>query len=128
MAPPYLPHENRKMVHKVVRRPWGRFTIVGSWPSKITVKILTIDPHSRLSLQKHRLRDEEWLCVSGRADVRVDKRTFHLKAGEKIFIPRMHLHRVGSDVGAEILEVAYGTFREEDIVRLEDDYGRVGAK
>jgi len=117
-----------ELAHKVVRRPWGRFTVIGSWPSKITVKILTIDPHSRLSLQKHRLRDEEWLCLSGRAKVQVGARTFQLKPGSKVFIPRMHLHRVGSEVGAEILEVAYGAFNEEDIVRLEDDYGRVGAK
>jgi len=53
-----------------------------------------------------------------------DDRTYRLKAGEKIFVPRTHLHRVGSVGGAEILEVAYGTFKDEDIVRLEDDYGR----
>jgi mannose-6-phosphate isomerase-like protein (cupin superfamily) len=128
MEPANLPHENLKAMQKVVRRPWGRFTVIGSWPSKITVKILTINPHSRLSLQKHKLRDEEWLCVRGVAEVQVDSRTFSLKAGEKAFIPRAHLHRVGSDVGAEILEVAYGTFKEDDIVRTEDDYGRAGAK
>jgi len=128
MEPQSLRHGNLKMVRKAVRRPWGGFTVVGSWPSKITVKILTIAPHARLSLQKHSLRDEEWLCVSGRATVQVDARTFDLKAGEKVFIPRTHLHRVGSEVGAEILEVAYGTFKEEDVVRLEDDYGRAGTK
>jgi len=128
MEPPTRQHKNLKAMQKIVHRPWGRFTVIGSWPSKITVKILTIDPHSRLSLQKHRLRDEEWLCVGGVAEVQVDERTFRLKAGEKAFIPRRHLHRVGSDVGAEILEVAYGTFKEDDIIRTEDDYGRARTK
>ena len=116
------------MARKVIYRPWGHLTVIGSWPSKITVRVLTINPHSRISLQKHRMRDEEWLCVRGRARVQVDERTFDLKAGEKVFVPRRHLHRVGSDAGAEILEVAYGTFKDDDIVRLEDDYGRARAK
>ena len=116
------------MAHKIVRRPWGHLTVIGSWPSKITVRVLTINPNSRISLQKHRLRDEEWLCVSGRAKVTVDRRTFDLEVGEKVFVPRKHLHRVGSDTGAEILEVAYGTFRDDDIVRVEDDYGRARHK
>ena len=116
------------MANKVVYRPWGHITVLGSWPSKITVRVLTINPRSRISLQTHRLRDEEWLCVKGKANAQVDDRTYHLKTGEKLFIPRAHLHRVGSDDGAEILEVVYGTFKDEDIVRLEDDYGRVRAK
>ncbi len=128
MAPPEAPHGNPELAYKVVHRPWGHFTIIGSWPSKITVRLLTIDPASRISLQKHSMRDEEWLCVRGRAKVQVDGRTFTLKPGEKVFVPRTHLHRVGSDAGAEILEVAYGTFRDDDIVRLEDDYGRAGSR
>ena len=116
------------MAHRIVRRPWGHVTVLASWPSKITVRVLTINPHSRISLQKHKMRDEEWLCVSGRARVQVDSRTYDVKAGDKAFIPRTHLHRVGSDAGAEILEVAYGTFKDDDIVRLEDDYGRARAK
>ena len=128
MAPPNLPPENRELAHKGDRRPWGHITTLERWPSRITVRVLTINPHSRISLQKHRLRDEEWLCVRGRARVQVDKRTFDITIGDKVFIPRRHLHRAGSDAGAEILEVAYGTFRDDDIVRLEDDYGRAGAK
>ena len=116
------------MANKVVVRPWGRITIIGNWPSKITVRLLTINPRSRFSLQTHKMRDEEWLCVRGRAKVQVDQKTFLLKPGEKAFVPRTHLHRAGSDAGAEILEVAYGTFRDDDIVRLEDDYGRVRSK
>lgn len=116
------------MADKVVHRPWGHITILGNWPSRITVRLLTINPRSRLSLQKHRLRDEEWLCVRGRARVQVGQRTFILKPGEKAYVPRAHLHRAGSDAGAEILEVAYGTFKDDDIVRVEDDYGRARSK
>ncbi len=98
--------------------------MVGTWPDGITVRILTIKPRSRISLQKHMHRDEEWLCLSGRADVQVGKRKFAMKAGERASVPRNELHRVGSDGGAEILEVVFGEFSDGDIVRVEDDYGR----
>jgi mannose-6-phosphate isomerase-like protein (cupin superfamily) len=112
------------MANENVDRPWGHFKVVGSWSDWITVRILTVKPHSRLSLQKHKLRDEEWLCLSGRAEVQVADRRFVLKAGEKASVPRNQLHRLGSDEGTEILEVAFGKFLDDDIVRVEDDYGR----
>jgi len=112
------------MANKIVSRPWGHFTVVGSWSGRITVRILTVKPRSRLSLQKHRFRDEEWLCLSGRAKVQVGRRKFVIGVGDKASIPRNHLHRLGSDAGAEILEVAFGKFLDDDIVRVEDDYGR----
>jgi mannose-6-phosphate isomerase-like protein (cupin superfamily) len=118
------PAKHSQLTYKTVRRPWGNFTVIGTWSDRITVRILTINPRSRISLQKHKFRDEEWLCLRGRARVRIDDRTFVLKEGEKTFVPRNHLHRVGSYLGAEILEVAHGRFRDNDIVRVEDDYGR----
>lgn len=108
----------------VVRRPWGSFRVIGQWSGEITVKVLTIAPGSRLSLQKHLNRSEEWLCLSGSAEVRVGSRTIAMEAGDRATIPRKRLHRISSVGGAEILEVSFGKFSEEDIVRVEDDYGR----
>jgi mannose-6-phosphate isomerase len=109
---------------QVVKRPWGTYRTIGQWSDKITVKVLTVNPRSRLSLQKHRYRDEEWLCLSGSARVRVGEKTFMMGVGDRTSILRNQLHRISSETGAELLEVSFGKFDEEDIVRLEDDYGR----
>lgn len=109
----------------LVKRPWGTFRVVGEWSGKITVKLLSVNPHSRLSLQKHGHRDEEWLCLSGSAEVRVGHKTLRMGVGDRATIPRGVLHRIYSKGGAEILEVSFGKFSEDDIVRVEDDYGRV---
>ena len=101
--------------------------MIGEWSGKITVKILTVSPGSRLSLQKHRHRREEWLCLRGVATVQVGTRTLRLKAGDWTKVQRNQLHRIYSKGGADILEVSFGKFSEEDIVRLEDDYGRTGS-
>ena len=107
------------------KRPWGEFVVIGRWPP-ITVKVLKVRPHSRLSLQKHMHRDEEWLCLSGSGVAQLGEERHRLEAGSKVFVPRNRLHRLSSDSGVEILEVGYGDFKEEDIVRVEDDYGRAG--
>lgn len=112
------------MSHRPVKKPWGSFRVVGEWSGKITVKILRVEPGSRLSLQKHLHRREEWLCLSGSALVRVGKGSFKVKVGDWVRVPRNRLHRISSEEGAEILEVSFGRFSEEDIVRVEDDYGR----
>ena len=100
--------------------------MVGQWSGKITVKILRVDPRSRLSLQRHRHRDEEWLCLRGSAEVRVGDRTTKVNVGDRTVVPRNRLHRIYSERGAEFLEVSTGKFSEDDIVRVEDDYGRAG--
>jgi len=113
------------MQPETVVRPWGTYTTLGEWSGRITLKVLKINPRSRISLQKHDHRDEEWTCLRGTARVTIGKRTRVLRVGERVFIPRKRLHRVSSVGGAEILEVTYGKFDENDIVRVEDDYGRV---
>ena len=113
-------------MNQVARRPWGSYRVVGEWSGKITVKVLTVNPGSRLSLQKHSHRDEEWLCLSGSAEVRVGNKTFTMEVGDRARVTRSKLHRIYSEKGAELLEVSFGKFSEDDIVRLEDDYGRAG--
>lgn len=108
----------------VVQRPWGTYKVVGRWSDRVTVKILTVSPGSRLSLQRHRYRDEEWLCLSGSAQVRVGNRTFKMRVGDRTTVPRNRLHRIYTRGGVELLELSFGKYSEEDIVRVEDDYGR----
>ncbi|HUH99608.1 MAG TPA: phosphomannose isomerase type II C-terminal cupin domain [Nitrososphaerales archaeon] len=107
-----------------VVRPWGSFRVIGQFSGKITVKLVKINPNGRLSLQHHANRDEEWTLLSGRATATVGDRQYHLNVGDRTTAYRTWVHRLESDVGAELLEVSYGDFDEDDIVRISDDYGR----
>ena len=98
--------------------------MVGQFSGRITVKIVKIKPGGRLSLQKHQNRDEEWTVLSGRATATVGDRKYHLHVGDRTTAYRTWVHRLESDTGAELIEISYGEFDEDDIVRLSDDYGR----
>jgi len=106
-------------------RPWGRFDqIATNEPS--TVKIITVHPGHRLSLQRHRLRSELWTVIDGPVDVDVSGQIMTLAAGERVWIPVLAMHRMGnsSPHPVRVLEVAFGHFDESDIERFEDDYAR----
>lgn len=108
-------------------RPWGRFEKFNE-NKPCTVKLIYVNPSSRLSLQYHNRRSEFWKVVRGTAMVELDGRTVILTEGETISIPKKAKHRVSAlDSECVILEIAYGKFEENDIVRLEDDYNREGA-
>ncbi len=89
-----------------------------------TVKIITVNLKSRLSLQFHRLRSEEWFCLKGEAVATVDSFLHRLGVAGTVSVPREARHRLESAGGAQVLEVATGDFDESDIVRIEDDYAR----
>ena len=105
-------------------RPWGafeRFTL--NEPS--TVKIITVHPGQRLSLQRHKGRDELWVFLDPGAIVEVDGATSHPSAGDRVLVRAGQTHRIGAgDTPVRLLEVAFGHFDEDDIERLEDAYGR----
>ena len=106
-------------------RPWGRFEKFHENKS-CTVKLIYVNANSRLSLQYHKKRSEFWKVIKGTAVVEIDKKTIVLKEGETTTIPRQAKHRVlALESDCIILEIAYGRFDENDIVRLEDDYHRV---
>ena len=106
-------------------RPWGSFTtIVKNAKGATTVKVITVNPDSRTSLQKHAKRSEEWLCLTGTAVVEIDGVKTILHKGGTATVPVGSIHRIGSEEGCEILEVSTGEFYEEDIIRFSDDYGR----
>jgi mannose-6-phosphate isomerase len=109
-------------------RPWGAFVILDDGPTG-KVKRITVDPGQRLSYQKHHRRKEHWFVVAGRAVVTLDGVDHELGPGEAVDIPLGTAHRVRNpgDDDLVFVEVQQGDyFGEDDIVRLDDDYGRAG--
>lgn len=118
-------------------RPWGIFTKFSTMHSGITLKEIVVRPMQRLSLQKHLRRDELWIFLS--PDMMVD--TIAPNGAEetrnpapvtegalpRIYIPRNWWHRLTNigDKTGHILEISFGEFDENDIIRSEDDYGRI---
>lgn len=142
---------------RVERRPWGFFSLFlqddvpsPSWLANflselepiyhptgeflqhkpgepLTVKIIHVYARSRLSLQFHRNRTEEWYCLLGRAyAILKHDDSFErvpLEKDSHVIVPQLTIHRLGCDEeSADILEVSKGHFDEADIVRVEDDY------
>ncbi|MCX6512534.1 MAG: phosphomannose isomerase type II C-terminal cupin domain [Actinobacteria bacterium] len=108
-------------------RPWGEYLVLDDAAADHKVKRITVNPGQRLSYQKHAKRSEHWFVVSGLGGVTRDGTVTEVKAGEAIDIPVGTAHRV-ENIGTEVLvfiEVQHGSyFGEDDIVRLEDDFGR----
>jgi mannose-6-phosphate isomerase-like protein (cupin superfamily) len=109
----------------VAERPWGHFRqFVENRP--VTVKVITVRPGHRLSLQKHGHRDEMWHVLDCPIFVEVDGRAWVAEVDEVVWVPSGAEHRISNrtDRVGRLLEIAYGDFDESDIVRLEDDYAR----
>ncbi|MBB1087974.1 mannose-1-phosphate guanylyltransferase/mannose-6-phosphate isomerase [Lysobacter sp. SG-8] len=114
------------LFHRKVYRPWGSYDSIGVGP-RFQVKRIVVKPGAALSLQKHAHRAEHWVVVSGIAEVTCDDRVFDLRENESTFIPLGSVHRLRNrgDVPVELIEVQSGSYLgEDDIVRLEDVYGR----
>ena len=107
-------------------RPWGKFEGLSEGQGFL-VKRITVNPGGRLSLQKHRHRAERWIVAAGDAVVTRDDEVLRLGVGDMVVIPLGAVHRLENegDTPLEIIEVQLGEIlREDDIVRLEDVYGR----
>jgi mannose-6-phosphate isomerase-like protein (cupin superfamily) len=106
-------------------RPWGsfeRFTL--NEPS--TVKIITVKPGEAFSLQKHKDRDEWWKILGGDGKAIIGEAEKEIKAGDEYFLPRGTNHRITAGRSAVVfLEISFGDFDEDDIVRVSDRYGRI---
>ena len=110
-------------------RPWGNYTVLDDDAPDHKVKRLVVHPGRRLSYQRHAQRSEHWFIVSGTALVTLDGIEHMLQAGESIDIPQEGAHRIVNPGERDLVfvEVQHGSyFGEDDIERLEDDYGRVG--
>lgn len=113
-----------RMKKQIVTRPWGNFEQF-THNESTTVKIITVNPRESLSLQTHAKREEFWRIISGNGTVTIGKEQHPCALGDEFFIPLGAEHRVtGGENGVTFLEIAFGNFDENDIVRLEDKYGR----
>lgn len=112
-----------RMLGITEKKPWGSFTLYQKTP-KYWVKTLTLDAGCRTSLQSHGRRREIWVCVEGTIAAEHNGAVHEIFPGDTLTIDRGDEHRLGSDTGGTIVEVAYGEPDEDDINRLEDDYGR----
>ena len=105
-------------------RPWGseeNFTR----NETSTVKILRVAAGKRFSLQKHSKRSEYWKVIEGNGIAQSGDDIREVKVGDEIQIHVGDLHRLtGGEHGIAVLEISFGEFDEQDIVRTEDDFGR----
>ena len=109
----------------IERRPWGQFERFTTGES-VAVKILTINPGGILSLQYHKHRDEFWKILQGEPILVIGKETIRAKLDEEFFVPRETNHRITAQrKTVKVLEIAFGQYDENDIVRLEDKYHRI---
>jgi mannose-6-phosphate isomerase-like protein (cupin superfamily) len=115
----------KRLKHQLLdKRPWGQFEQF-TLNEKSTVKIITVKPNKRLSLQTHKNRKEFWYFLDNPAKVTINSKTYKVKKGSQVQIPKGAKHRVQAlSKPSRFLEIATGTFNEKDIKRLEDDFGR----
>ena len=106
-------------------RPWGR------WEEYLNeegyrVKRIIVNPGQRLSLQKHEHRSEYWVIAAGEGVFTLDGQDRLVKTGDTVMIPIGGVHRIKntSEAPLIIIETQLGLCLEDDILRLEDDYGR----
>jgi mannose-6-phosphate isomerase len=113
-------------VAESAERPWGSYTVLAEGQG-FKVKTMEVRPGQRLSYQRHSRRAEHWFLVAGAGVVTLDGKTISIGAGDSIDIPQGAAHRIHNTgpVPLEFVEVQTGQyFGEDDIVRLDDDYGR----
>ncbi len=108
-------------------RPWGSFTILEEGEG-FKVKRITVNIGHKLSLQYHNYRSEHWTVIQGAATVTLGTKIFKLSKDNSVYIPMNERHSLANEGGEvmQIIEVQIGKYLgEDDIVRLEDNYGRV---
>jgi mannose-6-phosphate isomerase len=109
------------------RRPWGEFSVLADAPDH-KVKRLTVSSGCRLSYQIHAHRSEHWFVVSGAGTATIDGVDMPIGPGSCVDVPVETPHRVACTGPSDLvlIEVQHGeSFEEDDIVRLDDDYGRM---
>ena len=119
-------HEAHKL-HRTVHRPWGTYTVLEEG-SGFKIKRIEVSPGASLSLQMHHHRSEHWIVVSGMARVFNGDRELFVNTNESTYIPAGHKHRLENPgiLDLVMIEVQSGGYLgEDDIVRFEDNYGRV---
>ena len=114
--------------YEIFQRPWGFYktTILNDY---FQSKIISVNPKQKLSLQAHKRREEHWIVVHGEGAVQIADSIISVSCGSSLFIPKGAKHRLENTSATEsliITEVQIGDYLgEDDIIRFEDDYGRV---
>ncbi len=113
-------------LHRTVHRPWGTYTVLEEGP-RFKIKRIVVAPGASLSLQYHHRRSEHWVVVSGGATIVNGEREISIGEDQSSYIPAGTVHRLANpgEVDCVMIEVQSGDYLgEDDIVRLEDRYGR----
>lgn len=111
---------------KFEERPWGGYSILEENDS-VVVKLLRVNPGCQLSLQKHALRSETWFAMTDGLLARIDGETIEMEQRKSVEVGVNVIHRLinpTAEIGY-VIEVIRGEYQESDIVRLEDDFGRI---
>ena len=106
------------------QRAWGSYQILGENP--VCVKLLTVNPNSRLSLQTHEHRSEVWYPLQPGLTAIIGERLIQLQPLTRYLISKGEKHRLINPTPEplQVVELMYGVYDEEDIFRIQDDYGR----
>ena len=106
-------------------RKWGNFKILLDEPN-VKIKKITVNANSRLSLQLHRHRSEWWKIIKGQGLMQVGASEWAVGEGDTVNIGRLEVHRIANETDEPLIfvEVQSGECLEDDIIRIEDDYGR----
>ena len=110
-------------------RPWGTYTVIAETDG-FKVKTMEIRPGQRLSYQRHARRSEHWFVVSGQGVATPDRSSVDVRPGDAVDVPSGTTHRMHNTGPTSLvfIEVQHGDyFGEDDIARLDDDYGRLQA-
>ena len=112
----------------MIRRPWGTYEVLLDEP-ECKVKRIFVYPKQRFSLQYHNHREEHWTIVEGIGTITQGDISSTIRPGEYAYIKKGEVHRLkAGENGVDFIEVQRGKCEEKDIVRLEDDYGRIDKK
>ncbi len=112
--------------HLTIYRPWGSYTVLEEG-RRYKIKRIVVKPGARLSLQLHHHRSEHWVVITGTAKITIGDKVFFLHENESAYVPKSTPHRLENPgrVVLEIIEVQNGEYvGEDDIKRLDDEYGR----
>lgn len=113
--------------HRTVHRPWGTYTVLEEG-DRFKMKRIVVKPGAELSLQMHHHRSEHWIVVSGTAKVINGDNEYLVRSNESTYVPAGNRHRLTNPGVIELvmIEVQSGDYLgEDDIVRVEDNYGRI---
>ena len=108
-----------------VKKPWGSYEVLLDEPN-YKVKRIVVHPYERFSLQYHKHREEHWVVVEGDGIVQVNKKEYPaIPRSHWVILPKQNHRATAGSNGLVFIETQTGDCREEDIIRLEDDYGRL---